>query len=46
MEGFNLKKINEVQGKKQLCVEVSNRFVALEDLDVYKNFSQRESRLF
>jgi hypothetical protein len=32
-ERFNLKKINEVEGKEQYHVEVSNRFVALEDLD-------------
>jgi hypothetical protein len=32
MEKFNLKKLNEVQGKEQLRVEVSNRFAALEDL--------------
>jgi hypothetical protein len=31
MERFNLKKLNDVQGKEQLCVEVSNRFAALED---------------
>jgi hypothetical protein len=29
----NLKKLNEVEGKEQFCVEVSNRFAALEDLD-------------
>jgi hypothetical protein len=60
MERFNLKKLNQVEGKEQFCVEVSNRFAALEDLDAeveinnawetikreYKNFSQRESRLF
>jgi hypothetical protein len=33
MEGFNLKKLNEVEDKEQFCVEVSNRFAALEDLD-------------
>jgi hypothetical protein len=31
MERFNLKKLNEVQGKENYCVEVSNRFAALED---------------
>jgi hypothetical protein len=58
MERFNLKKLNDVEGKEQFRVEVSNRFTALEDLDTeveigawkiiteYKNFSQRESRLF
>jgi hypothetical protein len=33
MERFNLKKLNEVEGKEQYHVEVSNRFAALEDLD-------------
>jgi hypothetical protein len=33
MERFNLKKLKEVEGKEQFCVEVSNRFAALEDLD-------------
>jgi hypothetical protein len=34
MERFNLKKLNEVEGEEQYHVEVSNRFAALEDLDV------------
>jgi hypothetical protein len=33
MERFNLKKLNEVEGKEQYRVKVSNRFAALEDLD-------------
>jgi hypothetical protein len=33
MERFNFKKLNEVEGKEQYRVEVSNRFAALEDLD-------------
>jgi hypothetical protein len=33
MEMFNLKKLNEVEGKEQYYVEVSNRFAALEALD-------------
>jgi hypothetical protein len=33
MERFNLKKLNEVKGKEQFHVEVSNRFATLEDLD-------------
>jgi hypothetical protein len=33
MERFNLKKLNEVEGKEQYHVEVSNRFAALEDFD-------------
>jgi hypothetical protein len=32
MKGFNLKKLNEVQGKEHYRTEVSNRFAALEDL--------------
>jgi uncharacterized metal-binding protein YceD (DUF177 family) len=32
MEGFNLKKLNEVEGKEKHCVEISNRFAALENL--------------
>jgi hypothetical protein len=33
MERFNLKKLNDVEGKEQFRVEVSNRVAALEDLD-------------
>jgi hypothetical protein len=33
MERFNFKKLNEVEGKEQYCVEISNRFTALENLD-------------
>jgi hypothetical protein len=33
MKSFNLKKLNEVEGREKYCVEVSNRFAALEDLD-------------
>jgi hypothetical protein len=33
MERFNPKKLNEVDGKEKYCVEVQNRFEALEDLD-------------
>jgi hypothetical protein len=33
MERFNLKKLNEVKGKEQYRVEISNRFAALENLD-------------
>jgi hypothetical protein len=29
MERFNLKKLNEVQGKEQYRAEISNRFAAL-----------------
>jgi hypothetical protein len=34
MERFNLKKLKVVGGKEQFRVEVSNRFAALEDLDI------------
>jgi hypothetical protein len=33
-ERFNLKKLNDIEGKEQFRVEVSNRFAALEDLDI------------
>jgi hypothetical protein len=33
MERFSLKKFNEVEGKEQYRVEVSNRFAVLEDLN-------------
>jgi hypothetical protein len=33
MEKLNLKKLNKVDGKEQYCVEVSNRFASLENLD-------------
>jgi hypothetical protein len=41
MGRFNLGKLNEVEGKEQYHVEVSNRFAELEDLDagVEINFS-------
>jgi hypothetical protein len=32
MERFNLKKLNELEGKEQYNVEISNRFAALENL--------------
>jgi hypothetical protein len=33
MERFNLKKLNNVEGKEQFRVGVTNRFAAFEDLD-------------
>jgi hypothetical protein len=33
MERFNLRKWNEVEGKEQYRVEISNRFSALENVD-------------
>jgi hypothetical protein len=32
IERFNLKKLNEVEGKDQYHVEISNRFIALENM--------------
>jgi hypothetical protein len=37
MERFNLKKFNDVQGKEQYSVEISNRFPALTNLDAEVN---------
>jgi hypothetical protein len=39
VERLNLKKLNEVVGKEQYHVEVSNRFAALEDLDTEVEFN-------
>jgi hypothetical protein len=33
MQRFNLKKLSKVEGKELYCVESSNRFTALENLD-------------
>jgi hypothetical protein len=33
MERFNLKELDETEGKEQYRVEISNRFAALENLD-------------
>jgi hypothetical protein len=33
MERFNLKKLNEVEGKEKYRIEAPNRFAALQDLD-------------
>jgi hypothetical protein len=38
MEKFKIKKLNEEEGKEQYCVEVSNRFAALENLDTEMEF--------
>jgi hypothetical protein len=32
MQRFNLKKLNEIEGKEQYHVEISNRFTAFENL--------------
>jgi hypothetical protein len=33
MERFNLRKLNEVEGKEKYRIQVSNRFAAFEDLN-------------
>jgi hypothetical protein len=33
MERFSSKKLNEVEAREQYCVEMSNRFTAVENLD-------------
>jgi hypothetical protein len=40
MERFTLKKLNEVEGKELYCVEISNRFAALENLDAEVNVNK------
>jgi DNA-binding FrmR family transcriptional regulator len=34
MKRLKLKKLNEIESKEKYCIEVSNRFAALEDLDM------------
>jgi 50S ribosomal subunit-associated GTPase HflX len=33
MERFSRKNLNEIEGKEQYCVEIANKFAALENLD-------------
>jgi hypothetical protein len=40
MESFSLMKLNEVEGKEQYCVEVSNRFTVLENSDAEVDISR------
>jgi hypothetical protein len=40
MERFNLKKLNEVEGKEQYRVEISNRIAAFENLDTEVNINR------
>jgi hypothetical protein len=40
MERVNLKKLNEVEGKEQYCVDISNRFAALENKDTEVNINR------
>jgi hypothetical protein len=45
MERFNLNKLNEVEGKEQYHVEVSNRLAALEDLDAEAEINSAWERI-
>jgi hypothetical protein len=45
MERSNHNKLNEVEGKEQFRVEISNMFRALEDLDVELNINSAWKRL-
>jgi hypothetical protein len=40
VERFNLKKLNEVDGKEQYRIEVSNEFTALGELDAEVDFNR------
>jgi hypothetical protein len=33
MDRYNLKELSDAEGKKRYCVEISNRFASLENLD-------------
>jgi hypothetical protein len=51
MERFNLRKLNEVEGKEQRLIEISNRFADLEKLDTEVDINKdwetiRENRKF
>jgi hypothetical protein len=39
MERFNLKKLNELEGKEQYRVEMSDRFAAIQNLDDDENIN-------
>jgi hypothetical protein len=45
MEGFKLKKFNEVEGKKQYSVQVSIRLTALKDFDAEVEINSAWKRL-
>jgi hypothetical protein len=40
MERFNLKTLNEIEGKEQYRFEISNRFAALENLDTEEDINR------
>jgi hypothetical protein len=37
MDRFSLKQLHEVEGKEQYCVDISNRFATVENLDAEVN---------
>jgi hypothetical protein len=39
MERFNLKNLNEVEGKEQYCVKITNRYTVLENSDTEVDIS-------
>jgi hypothetical protein len=45
MERLNLKKLNEVEGKEQYRVEVSNRFTSLENLDTEVDINRAQGTI-
>jgi len=42
-ERFNLKKLSELQVRKQYHIKISNRFAALENLNDSKNINNKEN---
>ncbi|PNF37258.1 hypothetical protein B7P43_G00390 [Cryptotermes secundus] len=38
---FSLQKVNQLEGKEQYCVEISNRFAALENLEAKVDINKR-----
>jgi hypothetical protein len=51
IERFNIKELNELEGKEQYCAEISNRFAALENIDTEVDINRawetiRENILF
>jgi hypothetical protein len=45
MERFNLKKLNETEGKEQYHVEISNRFTALVNLHVKVEINRQKIKI-
>jgi hypothetical protein len=51
MEKFNVKNLNEVEGKEKYRVEISNKFTAVENLDAEADINKawepiRENTIF